>query len=1186
MFALATVLMIASISTSIADEARSFDVDAGKAVKTLKLFAKQSELGIVFDSRSVKDVRTESVVGLMIPSDALERMLENTPLVFDQDDETGAFAVTLVVIEEEDTSSSTEPLVSQVQHADSVLTTRDEKIEPENTIPMNENKKTIGSLFKGLLALALTSAPNLSAQDDSEEEVFELSPFAVDGSSDDGYRATQTLSGGRMRTDLKDIANQVEVLTAEFLSDWDLKTVDQAMTYTTNVEGAEEFTDANNARYSTGTETYGRIRGLGAANSASGARNFFVTKNRMDGYNIDRLSVASGPNAILFGLGNPGGMIATQIKQANLGGRNPNRGNVDLRFDSEGSFSVDLDYNKVLIDDILALRFAGTHKDTETSRKPNSYEDDRRYLTTTWRPFGKTDGNGTAIRLHYETIDIDNSKAPNKVLFDNASPFFTDGGGVPFDNHGKLNGKGNRSVFDNALPPYLKDDRNGTIYLAPPGNAGSDMVLRNTYGWTEVQIPSKISANGVSPLDDFRWSLPVDGEYGDLYPVDRNFTGDTYLQKHESDIFTAFFEQKLTEDLFFEVAYNKETVDKKSVGYFRGGDFRFFADANAYMPFSDAPNPNVGSLYLDGIPTGSISSNEESELRASLSYELDFTDRSDDSWLRWLGKHNFGALYQDRESLSESEAYFAKITTPELSFLPANAQESSGDSLWGVRSRNFFTRQYLNDANPVATNWANFWEPVDLVYPGTGETFTVGVLDGPGPQRAPIGQVIGVESTSFNWVGKFLDGDMILSYGRRQDDLEQQLYVDDSTQSTRVNRGPEGAWLPFSEREFGEWEPAESGATAAKGAVLRPLGLLGKGDWLSVYWYESNNFNPSLKSLNPLTHERVGANQGIGEEYGFRATLLDSNHRLDFSWNWFQTSDTQAPTSNAFGAKKNDLVFFDRAVGSTYNNAIEGPDGPGNAYDDHLDGIDGVDPMSSGINTYAVIGDTSAKGQEWSLNYNYGGFALRGTLAKNETVSANMGQNWVEWASRRLPVWETMDFDGVGWDQAINEEEGVSLKELHNTWVNARSLGFWEAANGAAVQSLAKYRANINGRYRWDEGALKGFSTGLAMRWRDSAALGYGTTILNAGTSDEIEISDVNQPIWGPDSLLYDAFASYRPDRKILGLKEGSVTFQLNIRNLLDDEQIVPIKASSDGIFRTYQYKEPRTFSFSTKIAF
>ena len=238
MFALATVLMIVSSSTSIADEARSFDVDAGQAVKTLKLFAKQSELGIVFDSRSVKDVRTESVVGLMIPSDALERMLENTPLVLDQDDETGAFAVTRVVIEEEDTSSSTEPLVSQVQHADSVLTTRDEKTEPENTIPMNEKKRKTGGLFKGLLGLAIAVSPNLDAQDDSsgDDEVYELSPFAVDAQDNTGYRATSTLAGTRLKTELRDLGGAISVMTQEFFEDTGATDAESALAYGLNTE--------------------------------------------------------------------------------------------------------------------------------------------------------------------------------------------------------------------------------------------------------------------------------------------------------------------------------------------------------------------------------------------------------------------------------------------------------------------------------------------------------------------------------------------------------------------------------------------------------------------------------------------------------------------------------------------------------------------------------------------------------------------------------------------------------------------------------------------------------------------------------------------------------------------------------------------------------------------------------------
>jgi len=42
----------------------------------------------------------------------------------------------------------------------------------------------------------------VSAQDDGEEEVFNLSPFSVSAPNDQGYRATNTLAGTRLKTDL------------------------------------------------------------------------------------------------------------------------------------------------------------------------------------------------------------------------------------------------------------------------------------------------------------------------------------------------------------------------------------------------------------------------------------------------------------------------------------------------------------------------------------------------------------------------------------------------------------------------------------------------------------------------------------------------------------------------------------------------------------------------------------------------------------------------------------------------------------------------------------------------------------------------------------------------------------------------------------------------------------------------
>src|ERR1017187_2188074 len=57
------------------------------------------------------------------------------------------------------------------------------------------------------------------AQDASDEEVVSLSPFTVSSEEDHGYEASSTLAGTRMKTNLKDIASSISVVTKEFLQD-------------------------------------------------------------------------------------------------------------------------------------------------------------------------------------------------------------------------------------------------------------------------------------------------------------------------------------------------------------------------------------------------------------------------------------------------------------------------------------------------------------------------------------------------------------------------------------------------------------------------------------------------------------------------------------------------------------------------------------------------------------------------------------------------------------------------------------------------------------------------------------------------------------------------------------------------------------------------------------------------------
>ena len=79
-------------------EKRYVDIPEGYAAQTLKEFAKQARVEIVFNAPSVAGVVTNPVEGSMTPQAALDTMLSGTDLYFEIDTETGAYAVTHIRI--------------------------------------------------------------------------------------------------------------------------------------------------------------------------------------------------------------------------------------------------------------------------------------------------------------------------------------------------------------------------------------------------------------------------------------------------------------------------------------------------------------------------------------------------------------------------------------------------------------------------------------------------------------------------------------------------------------------------------------------------------------------------------------------------------------------------------------------------------------------------------------------------------------------------------------------------------------------------------------------------------------------------------------------------------------------------------------------------------------------------------
>lgn len=276
---------------------------------------------------------------------------------------------------------------------------------------MNENKKSIvGGLFKGLLALAAASAPNLSAQDEGEE-VHELSPFTVDASSDVGYRATSTLAGTRLNTQLKDVGAAISVMTKELFDDVGATDATTLLSYGLNTEtsgvqgnfvGGVGAVTADLADTRTNPQQGQRIRGLASADLT---RNYFQTDIAFDAYNTERIDISRGPNSLLFGIGSPGGVINNTTMQAST---SQDFGEVAVRFGERSSHRETFNFNKVLIEDRLAVRVASMYDKFNYKQRPTFDEKNRIYAAINAVLFENDNTDffdKTVLKLNYEDGD-------------------------------------------------------------------------------------------------------------------------------------------------------------------------------------------------------------------------------------------------------------------------------------------------------------------------------------------------------------------------------------------------------------------------------------------------------------------------------------------------------------------------------------------------------------------------------------------------------------------------------------------------------------------------------------------------------------------------------------------------------------------------------------------------------------
>ncbi len=324
-----------------------------------------------------------------------------------------------------------------------------------------------------------------------DDDTILMSPFTVTSEDDTGYLATSTLAGTRLRTDLRDVGSAISVVTSQFLQDTATRNVEDLLVYTTNTEiggvrgNMSGITvNAGGSTDETGTftrqNTNNRVRGLGGADNT---RDYFVSDIPWDSYNVGRVDMQRGPNSILFGLGNPAGVVNAGLNQAAF--KNSRR--LENRIDQFGSIRMSFDLNQVLLPQQLAVRFAILRDETQYQQRPAFNDDKRVYGALRYDPaFLARKGLKTSLRVDFEHGNIDAMRPRTLPPIDRLSPWFRTTPYVAAAN--PLIGKPevtympiNRSVYNNWDMVNSRAGNPATNFAAEGGHQWYNPTSPNSY---------------------------------------------------------------------------------------------------------------------------------------------------------------------------------------------------------------------------------------------------------------------------------------------------------------------------------------------------------------------------------------------------------------------------------------------------------------------------------------------------------------------------------------------------------------------------------------------------------------------------------------------------------------------------------------------------------------------------------
>jgi hypothetical protein len=792
----------------------------------------------------------------------------------------------------------------------------------------------------GLAAALPGGAQTLPAAGTPAPDPVTLSAFTVTDSKDVGYTATNTLAGTRLNTALKDVGTSITVVTKEFLSDIGANDSGTLLPYTVGTEvGGTDGNFAggtiaggrpNQAGARAEPERNQRVRGLA---SAELTRDYFLSDIPFDSYNTDRVTINRGPNALLFGIGSPGGVVNNTTLPPVFG---RNFYEAKFQIGQRGSHRESFDLNREIVPGRVVVRLAGLNKRAEYKQRP-AWERDQRVFGSITAILAEARRGGflgrTTLRANAEYGDI----AANPPSVTPPSDSFSSWWSLPSRDLQRFTGTVFPAYYDNGtfVPRATIDGRTAQSINGPTSipnflqfNAIYPQAGRPTQGLTGTNanlaggqgrilwsgVPGRIrfdiyaTANAYSTGSFPGFDTPSlqDRNVFDFY--NQLFTGETNRVNRDFQAQTVALEQALWGGRAgVELSYDYQRYRLDRAQPFNGGTADLRIDINRFLG-NDQPNPNLGRPYyvVDTANTNDSRTDREAA-RATAFVTLEGRDLfGKGRGAFWFGKHTLTGMYFDN-SIETRSRTFGLTTDAETLNLTTMLAGNSDNFRRQIGAAVYVGPSLLNTASAADVRVGPI---TDVVLPRDGDRYEMFYFN---PTTVPAASRT-VRTTSIDIrrflrsgnIGRreirssvaslqsfLLDSHLITIAGLRRD--EQKTYE-------RIDLNNDGDPLTNDRLLIGDFDPAairlrNAPSDIAKGDTLTwsvvgayPQKLLGRlpfGADLRVFANRSENFSPVGARRDVYNNLQV-APTGTTKEYGFMFELFGG--KLSARVNRFETA--------------------------------------------------------------------------------------------------------------------------------------------------------------------------------------------------------------------------------------------------------------------------------------------------------